>query len=149
MPQVSPTRSELLARRAQIALANQGHSLLDGKRGALLREFHRLGTEGLRRMDTLDERAVRASHALARARAVDGPEALVSAALAAGGESGLSDADRRALEFGDTLERRFVDQGAGRRTIEETPDLAWELMEAFPADELRRLDPELVEARRR
>jgi len=65
------------------------------------------------------------------------------------GESGLSDEDRRALEFGDTFERRFVDQGAGRRTIEETLDLAWELMEAFPADELRRLDPELVEARRR
>ena len=86
MPQVSPTRSELLARRAQIALATQGHSLLDGKRGALLREFHRLGAEGLRRMDTLDERAERASHALALARAVDGPEALVSAALAAGGD---------------------------------------------------------------
>lgn len=86
MSQVSPTRSELLAHRAQIALATQGRELLDGKRGALLQEFHRLGADGLRRMDHLDESAERASRTLASATAVDGAEAVASAALASGGE---------------------------------------------------------------
>jgi V/A-type H+-transporting ATPase subunit B len=60
------------------------------------------------------------------------------------GEAGLSDEDRRVLDFGAAFERRFVDQGAGRRTIEQTLDLAWSLMRDFPPEELRRLDPDLI-----
>jgi len=39
MEQVSPTRTELLTRRSQIRLAQQGAKLLRGKREALVREF--------------------------------------------------------------------------------------------------------------
>ena len=39
MEQASPTRTELLTRRAQIRLAQQGVDLLKGKREALVREF--------------------------------------------------------------------------------------------------------------
>jgi V/A-type H+-transporting ATPase subunit B len=60
------------------------------------------------------------------------------------GEAGLSDEDRRVLDFGAAFERRFVHQGASRRTIEQTLDLAWSLMRDFPPEELRRLDPELI-----
>jgi len=86
MSDVSPTRTELLARRSRIALAEQGHELLDAKRSALMREFNRVGAAGLRRMDVLDERAAEAVRALARAVAVDGPETVASAALAASGD---------------------------------------------------------------
>ena len=60
------------------------------------------------------------------------------------GEAGLSDEDRRVLDFGAAFERRFLDQGAGRRTIEQTLDEAWSLMRDFPPEELRRLTPELI-----
>ena len=61
------------------------------------------------------------------------------------GEQALSDDDRRILAFVDQFERRFVGQGTQRRSIIETLDLAWELLAAFPADELKRITPELVE----
>jgi V/A-type H+-transporting ATPase subunit B len=61
------------------------------------------------------------------------------------GEQALSDDDRRVLSFVDAFERRFIGQGAERRSIEQTLDLAWELLARFPAGELKRIKPELVE----
>jgi V/A-type H+-transporting ATPase subunit B len=61
------------------------------------------------------------------------------------GEQALSDDDRRILAFVEEFERRFVGQNAQRRSITETLDLAWELLAAFPAGELKRITPELVE----
>ena len=61
------------------------------------------------------------------------------------GEQALSDDDRRILTFVEDFERQFVGQGAQRRSIEETLDLAWRLLARFPADELKRIPPELVE----
>lgn len=61
------------------------------------------------------------------------------------GEQALSEDDRRVLDFVDQFERRFVGQGDQRRSIETTLDLAWELLAPFPAEELRRVAPELVE----
>lgn len=61
------------------------------------------------------------------------------------GEQALSDDDRRILTFVDDFEHRFVGQGEQRRSIEETLDLAWDLLAPFPARELRRIRPELVE----
>ena len=60
------------------------------------------------------------------------------------GEQALSDDDRRTLAFVDEFERRFVGQGEQRRSIEQTLDLAWELLARFPATELKRIPPELV-----
>jgi V/A-type H+-transporting ATPase subunit B len=65
------------------------------------------------------------------------------------GEHALSDDDRRILAFVDEFERRFVGQDAQRRSITETLDLAWELLAEFPADELKRITPELVARYRR
>jgi hypothetical protein len=61
------------------------------------------------------------------------------------GEQGLSDDDRRVLAFVDELEQRFIGQGDRRRSVEATLDLAWELLSRFPADELKRIKPALVE----
>jgi V/A-type H+-transporting ATPase subunit B len=60
------------------------------------------------------------------------------------GEQALSGDDRAVLGFVDDFERRFVGQGVQRRSIEQTLDLAWELLERFPSDALKRISPELV-----
>ncbi len=59
------------------------------------------------------------------------------------GEAALSEEDRRYLEFADRFEEEFVGQGTENRTIDQTLDLAWRLLLAFPRAELR-IDPDLV-----
>jgi V/A-type H+-transporting ATPase subunit B len=61
------------------------------------------------------------------------------------GESALSESDRRYLAFADEFEQRFLDQGATRRSIDDTLDLAWQLLARFPAEELKRIHPKLIE----
>jgi len=82
MEQVSPTRTELLTRRAQIQLAQQGAKLLRGKREALVREF----LEEIRTFkadrDELLETLSRAGRSLLRAIYIDTPEVLQGVALA-------------------------------------------------------------------
>jgi V/A-type H+/Na+-transporting ATPase subunit B len=51
----------------------------------------------------------------------------------------------RTLGVVDAFERRFVGQGAGRRSIEQTLDLAWELLGRYSGTELKRIEPQLVE----
>jgi len=65
-----------------------------------------------------------------------GREALTMAAIV--GTSGLTEVDRRAADFTSAFERDFVAQ-RGRRTIEQTLDLGWRLLRAFPRDELLRV----------
>ena len=64
------------------------------------------------------------------------------------GEASLSDHDRRFLAFADEFERRFVNQGATRRTMAETLDVAWSLLRPFPPGELKRIPAPLVERHR-
>ena len=86
MSTVSVTRMELLARKAQIALASQGRDLLEQKRTALLKEFLRMADTALERSDALQLAAANARHALARTEAIAGTEAVRSAALASRAE---------------------------------------------------------------
>lgn len=94
MQRVSATRSELLARKTEIGLALQGQSLLKEKRTALMREFDRLSVDAVAAMKDLEGRAAGARSALGEAVALDGPEAVGSAALAASGEVGVGLASR-------------------------------------------------------
>ena len=64
------------------------------------------------------------------------------------GEAALTEDDRRYLTFAEEFEDRFIGQGGERRTIEETLDLGWKLLDPFPPEQLNRLDPELVKRRR-
>jgi V/A-type H+-transporting ATPase subunit B len=66
-----------------------------------------------------------------------GREARLMAAIV--GESGLAPADRRALAFAERFETEFVGQGDARRTIQETIDLGWQLLEVLPREDLLRL----------
>lgn len=83
MRQLSATRSELLARRSQIALAKVGRDLLKDKRDALRNEFIRLGGSILEAMASLEERCAEGRRELSSAVSLDGPEAVGSAAYAA------------------------------------------------------------------
>ncbi len=86
MSTISVTRMELLARKAQIALASQGRDLLEQKRTALLKEFLRMADTAMERSDALQFAATNSRHALARAEAIAGTEAVRSAALASRAE---------------------------------------------------------------
>ncbi len=82
MQKTSTTRMELLAKKARIALAEQGRELLEQKRTALLREFLRVADRAMAESDVLQRAATDARRALARAEASTGTEAVRSAALA-------------------------------------------------------------------
>jgi len=83
MGSVSATRMQLLAHKAQLALAKQGLELLEQKRTALMKEFMRIADTVMERSDVLQHTAARARQSLARAEAMAGSEAVRSAAMAA------------------------------------------------------------------
>lgn len=86
MEEVRPTRAELLERKQQISLAQQGMDLLKQKRDALLIEFMSVMDETLRLSETLQKNVAEAQYSLAVAKAVDGTVTLRSAGLATQGE---------------------------------------------------------------
>lgn len=69
----------------QIRLAEQGMDLLKRKRDALLLEFMDVVDDTLRLSEALEDRTAEAQYSLTIARAVDGPVAVHSAALATRG----------------------------------------------------------------
>jgi V/A-type H+-transporting ATPase subunit B len=54
------------------------------------------------------------------------------------GEAGLSEGDRRALAFAERFEREFLGQDR-RRSLSETIELGWRLLETLPRDDLLRI----------
>ena len=61
------------------------------------------------------------------------------------GEGGLSEEDRRYLEFAHTFEERFIHQGDEDRSIESTLALAWDLLAPFDHSELTRIPQHLLD----
>ena len=74
-----------------------------------------------------------------------GRDARLMAAIV--GEAGLGDPDRRALGFADRFEREFLHQPA-RRTLAETFEAGWRLLDRLPRGDLLRLTDATVELRR-
>ena len=61
------------------------------------------------------------------------------------GEVGLSDRERGYFEFVDAFEKRFINQSEqSNRTIEETLDLAWDVLSLLSEDELVRIDESCI-----
>lgn len=61
------------------------------------------------------------------------------------GEEALSDRDRRKLHFAKAFEEKFVTQGFDEeRSIEQSLDIAWELISQIPKEELGKLDKDLI-----
>ncbi|MDI3280167.1 MAG: V-type ATP synthase subunit D [Bacillota bacterium] len=86
MEEVHATRTELLARKNQMALAKQGCELLKEKRDALLIEFMAIMNKVLEASRRLQEAARKSTYAMAVAKAVDGLATIRSAAMATKGE---------------------------------------------------------------
>ena len=62
------------------------------------------------------------------------------------GEAALSPAERLVLAFADAFEDRFLDQGATRRTLDESFEAAWSVLRTLPRGELRRLPEDVLDA---
>lgn len=61
------------------------------------------------------------------------------------GEEELSPIDKLYLKFGDEFEKIFLNQGFNkRRTIEQTLNLGWSLLNLLPKQELNRIDSNLL-----
>jgi V/A-type H+-transporting ATPase subunit D len=82
MEQVNPTRMELIRKKGQIRMAEQGRDLLRQKMDVLIREFFLLTESFSRSRDELEAAASDAYRSLLIAQAVDDSIALKSAAFA-------------------------------------------------------------------
>lgn len=82
MPSVAVTRAALLERRGLIRLAERGRTLLQDKRKELLRAFRDIAMGVLSASERLGHAAADARAALLVAEAIDGPDAVRSAAWA-------------------------------------------------------------------
>ncbi len=61
------------------------------------------------------------------------------------GEAALTEADKAYVKFADEFEKRFISQGEHEnRTIEETLDLGWKLLEILPEQEIKRIPPDIL-----
>jgi V/A-type H+-transporting ATPase subunit D len=89
MEQVTATRAELLQKKGQILLARQGRDLLKEKRNVLMQELMRTASQAVKHGQELERQVGQADAALVLAEALDGPEALRSAAFAAQGRLSL------------------------------------------------------------
>lgn len=159
--QISPTRSNLLARRAQRKLAVQGVDLLKKKRDALIAEFFALVRESLAAREALSRTAKDAYFSLFLAKSFDGPEAVESLALArpAGLEVdlevesiyGVKVPRIQAPEF--SRELPFSPIGAGARTLDAAAQFQG-VVEALikvaaTENKLRRIGEEIKKTSRR
>jgi V/A-type H+-transporting ATPase subunit B len=61
------------------------------------------------------------------------------------GEAALSADDRRVLAFASRFEETFIGQGMVNRNVEDTLNLAWELLAPMPAARLKRIPEEFIE----
>ncbi len=59
------------------------------------------------------------------------------------GEAGLAPADRRAMAFAERFEQDLVRQGDVRRSLVETIDIGWRLLDPLPREDLLRLSDEI------
>ncbi|MDR5693909.1 MAG: V-type ATP synthase subunit D [Armatimonadota bacterium] len=82
MQTISPTRMNLLQRRNQLRLAEQGVDLLKKKRDALVQDFFNVVRRALEARERLNRKCEEAYVLLSLTKAWEGREALESAALA-------------------------------------------------------------------
>ena len=61
------------------------------------------------------------------------------------GEEALSETDRKFLRIASIFERKFVNQGLDEdRSIEQTLDIGWEVLDELSESEIKRIRPEFV-----
>ena len=63
------------------------------------------------------------------------------------GAANLGDEEKKLLAFADTFEAELVGQGDAFRTIEETLEVGWRILGAFPPAALTRIPAALLRER--
>lgn len=61
------------------------------------------------------------------------------------GEDALTEIDKKYLRFADNFEKHFINQGQQERSIEESLNIGWALLEGFPPSELKRIRKEYID----
>lgn len=82
MQSITGTRIELLARRTQLQLAQQGYELLEQKRTALMHELVKMLDRVIEETHNLEQSLNQARQAMAWAETLAGPAAVTNAAMA-------------------------------------------------------------------
>ncbi|MFH1858396.1 MAG: V-type ATP synthase subunit D [Candidatus Omnitrophota bacterium] len=164
MEQVSPTRMNLITRKAQIKLATQGAELLRNKRDALLQEFFNLIKPLIALRKELNQKISKAEWQLFLALVFDGRQRLASAAMARWQKAELDITLKnvwgiRVAELQDkTLEpeylsREYAAAGTSVRidqTMASFGELLWHLLKVAPVEtKLKKLGEEIKKSSRR
>jgi V/A-type H+-transporting ATPase subunit D len=162
--QVNPTRMELIRKKAQIRMAEQGRDLLRQKMDVLIREFFLLTASFTRSREELEAAANEAYRSLLIAQAVDDSIALKSAAFAARKEIALDVRSRNIMGVPvpvigkkrlvrNVLERGYGIVGTSGRIDETAEKFETELNVIMDLAEketaMRRLGAEIQMSRRR
>ncbi|MCX8182466.1 MAG: V-type ATP synthase subunit B [Candidatus Methanomethyliaceae archaeon] len=107
----------------------------------ILPSLSRLMKDGIGKGKTREDHGPVASQlysAYARAQELRSLSAII-------GEEGLTEKDRAYLRFGDSFERKFLNQGIDEnRSLETTLTLAWEQLSLLPETELTRIPDRFV-----
>ena len=62
------------------------------------------------------------------------------------GEAALTDMDKKYAEFAEAFVKEYVSQGYdANRSIEETLDIGWKLLEILPRSELKRIKDDMLD----
>ena len=62
------------------------------------------------------------------------------------GEAALTDMDKKYAEFAEAFEGEYVSQGYdNNRSIEETLDIGWKLLQILPRSELKRIKDDMLD----
>lgn len=164
MEEVHTTRTELLTRKNQINLAEQGRDLLKKKRDALLIDFMSIMDRVLELSEKLQKAAAESSYALNISKAVDGTVTVKSASLATRGEVTLDLSDSHIMGISvPVVEKKSVSRSALTRgynitgvssRIDETAECFERELDviieiAAIETKLRRLGREIQKTRRR
>lgn len=107
----------------------------------LLSSLSRLMSKGVGKGLTREDHKPLSNQCYANLAEVERLRALISII----GEEGLSETDKKYLEWAERFEKEFINQGMEeRRTIEQSLGKAWELLSIIPEDRLKRIEKEIL-----
>ncbi len=107
----------------------------------LLSSLSRLMSKGVGRGLTRDDHKSMSNQCYANLAEVEKLRALISII----GEEGLTETDKRYLEWANRFEREFINQDENeRRGIKQSLEKAWELLSIIPEERLKRIEKDLM-----
>jgi V/A-type H+-transporting ATPase subunit B len=111
----------------------------------ILSSLSRLMKDGIGEGKTREDHPEVANQLYAAYAKVKDVEALASII----GESELTALDKKYIEYGRKFLHKFVNQGDENRTLEESLDLAWEMLSMLPESELNRIKDQYIKKYRK